>query len=104
MKQVGESGMNVSNGIENLTQIFPAQSAPPATASKSNNPLPSEALADDKARLSTVATRVAQSAAASDARLDKVAGIQSALQAGIYDVSGADVAQKVIASILAPER
>jgi len=94
--------MNVSNGIENLAQIFPAQSAPLATAAKSSNPPPSEVLADDKAQLSTVATQVAQSSALSDVRLDKVASIQSVLQAGTYEVSAADVAKKIITSMLTP--
>ena len=94
--------MNISNGIENLAQIFPAQRAPVATAAKSADPPPSEVLADDKAQLSAVATQVAQSAAVSDVRLDKVASIQSALQAGTYDVSAADVAKKIITSMLTP--
>lgn len=93
--------MNISNGIENLAQIFSAQPTPAANPAKSSNPSQSEALASDKAQLSVVATQVAQSSATSDVRLDKVASIQSALQAGTYDVSASDVAQKVITSMLA---
>jgi flagellar biosynthesis anti-sigma factor FlgM len=92
--------MNISNGIENLTQIFSTQPAPAAVPATSGNSSPSEALASDKAQLSAVATQVAQSSATSDVRLDKVASIQSALQAGTYDVAASDVAQKVIASML----
>jgi negative regulator of flagellin synthesis FlgM len=92
--------MNISNGIENLTQIFTAQPAPAATPAKSTTSSPNEALASDKAQLSVVATQVAQSSATSDVRLDKVASIQNALQAGTYDVPASDVAQKVIASML----
>ena len=94
--------MNISNGIENLAQIFSAQPAPAASPAKSSNPSQSAALASDKAQLSIVATQVAQSSSTSDVRLDKVASIQSALQAGTYDVAASDVAQKVIASMLAP--
>lgn len=92
--------MSITKGIENLSQIFPAQASPPATAAKSSSPPQSEGLGADKAELSTVATQVAQSAATSDVRLDKVASIQSALQAGTYNVSAADVAQKIITSML----
>jgi negative regulator of flagellin synthesis FlgM len=92
--------MNISNGIENLAQIFPAQSTPATASAKSSDPPKIEGLANDKAQLSAVATQVAQSASVSDVRLDKVASIQSALQAGTYDVSAADVAQKIIASML----
>jgi negative regulator of flagellin synthesis FlgM len=94
--------MNISSGIENLAQILPAQTAPAAAAVKSSNPPQSEGLEADKAKLSVVATQVAQSAATSDVRLDKVASIQNALQAGTYEVSASDVAQKVMASMLAP--
>jgi negative regulator of flagellin synthesis FlgM len=94
--------MNVRNQIENLSQIFPAQTTPAAAAAKSTNPSQSEGLGTDKAQLSDAATQVAQSAATSDIRLDKVASIQAALQAGIYDVPAADVAQKIIASMLEP--
>jgi negative regulator of flagellin synthesis FlgM len=94
--------MNISNGIENLAQIFTAQPAPVAPPAKSSNASQSEALASDKAQLSVVATQVAQSSTTSDVRLDKVASIQSALQAGTYDVPASDVAQKVISSMLAP--
>jgi negative regulator of flagellin synthesis FlgM len=92
--------MNVRNGIENLSQIFPAQSTPGVAPAKSTNPPQSEGFGTDKAQLSEAATQVAQSATDSDIRLDKVASIQAALQAGTYEVSAADVAQKIIASML----
>ena len=95
--------MNVRNGIENLTQIFPSQTASSAAASKESVPQ-SESLAGDKAQISEVAAQAAQSASSSEVRLDKVASIQSALQSGTYQVSAAEVAQKVIASMLPPEK
>ena len=93
--------MSIRNGIENLAQIFPAQAVQPAKIANGGSVPQSESLADDKAQLSAVAKQVAQSAGASDVRWDKVASIQSALQSGTYNVSAADVAQKVISSLLA---
>jgi flagellar biosynthesis anti-sigma factor FlgM len=95
--------MNVRNGIENLTQVFPSQTATEATASK-GSAQQSESLAGDKAQISEVAVQAAQPVSSSDVRLDKVASIQSALQSGTYQVSAADVAQKVIASMLSSEK
>jgi len=95
--------MNVRNGIENLSQLFPSQGTENAATTKSGNTPQSETLAGDTAQLSVAATQVAQSAATSDIRLDKVASIQNALQSGTYQVSATDVAQKMIASLLEPE-
>jgi flagellar biosynthesis anti-sigma factor FlgM len=94
--------MSIRNGIENLSQIFPAQAVQPTKIANGGSVPQSESLADDKAQLSAVAKQVAQTAGASDVRWDKVATIQSALQSGTYHVSAADVAQRVITSLLAP--
>jgi flagellar biosynthesis anti-sigma factor FlgM len=96
--------MNVRNGIENPIQIFLSQTAENTAAAKSGATGQGETLAADTAQLSVAATQVAQSAATSDVRLDKVASIQSALQAGTYQVSAANVAQKIVASMLEPEK
>jgi negative regulator of flagellin synthesis FlgM len=101
--------MNARNGIANLTEIFPAQGPASAAAAKSvgsgrDGTLADGPLAGDTAQLSATATQVAQSAAASDVRLDKVASIQRALEAGTYDVPAADVAQKVIGAMLSPDK
>ena len=93
--------MNIGNNIENLTQIFDPQTtgvAPAKTAAQ--NLMQNEAQKTDQAQLSTAASQVAQSAADSDVRLDKVASIQNALQAGTYSVPASAVAQKVIGSLL----
>jgi flagellar biosynthesis anti-sigma factor FlgM len=103
--------MNVNNGIENQNQILPSQTrattavanAAPATVHASSNQ-PSQVLAEDKAQLSNAAKQVAQSAAAPEVRMDKVASIQSALEAGTYQVPASDVAKKVIASMLDTEK
>jgi len=92
--------MNVRNGIEGLTQILPAQSA---VVAKTSSTPESEAKGEDKAELSTLGTQVAQFAATSDVRMDKVTSIQNALQAGTYQVPALDVAKKVIASMISIE-
>ncbi len=54
----------------------------------------------DAARLSAVSSAVAQATTGSDVRADKVAALQAAIAAGTYKVSAADVAEKVIGSLL----
>ena len=92
--------MNVNNKIEDLARIFPSQSATNPTPAKGGSTAPAANTQNDQAQLSVVATQVAQSASTSDVRLDKVAAIQSALQAGTYRVPASDVAQKMIDSML----
>jgi negative regulator of flagellin synthesis FlgM len=95
--------MNVRNDIESLSQILSSQSVPVATAKSGNAPA-SVGSQIDTAQVSAVATQVAQSASASDVRLDKVASIQAALQAGTYQVPASAVAQSVIGALLMPEK
>jgi negative regulator of flagellin synthesis FlgM len=96
--------MKIPNGIEDISQIFSSQAVTNATATKGNSSPQNETVEADKAQLSDLATQLAQSAAAPDVRMDKVASIQSALQAGTYQVSAEDVAQKIVTSMLAPEK
>src|SRR5882762_2688328 len=98
--------MNISNNIENLTQIFEPQTTGSASSAKTpvQNEAQNQTRNTDQAQLSATASQVAQSAAGSDVRLDKVAGIQSALQAGTYSVPASAVAQKVISSLLTTDK
>jgi flagellar biosynthesis anti-sigma factor FlgM len=98
--------MNIGNNIENLTQIFDPQTVTGATPAKAavQNETQNEAQKTDQAQVSTAASQVAQSVASSDIRLDKVASIQSALQAGTYSVPASAVAQKVVDSLLATDK
>lgn len=90
--------MNVRNGIENLSQL--AASQPAQTPATSKSAVASLRENTDTAQVSAVATQVVQSAGNSDIRLDKVAGIQAALQAGTYRVPASAVAEKVIGALL----
>ena len=64
-----------------------------AAASASNQ-------AADIARLSTTGGSVAQAVTGSDVRADKVAALQQAIASGTYNVSAADVADKLISNLL----
>jgi len=100
--------MNVRNSADIAAQLFPAQATTSSAASRTADSASSQNLNGDKAELSIAGTQIAQSATSSvtdsDVRLDKVASIQAALQAGTYAVPVADVAKKVIDSLIAPEK
>ena len=96
--------MNIRSGIEDLSPILPSQSLTSTPAARASSAPQGESLDSDKAQLSVLATGVSQSTATSDVRLDKIASIQSALQSGTYQVSSAEVAQKIIDSMLEPEK
>jgi len=104
--------MNVSSNIENLTQssnqtsnkVVPPQPATAVGQSSGSSSAASEIKSGDTAQVSNAASQVALSPADADVRLDKVAAIQSALKAGTYSVPASAVAQKVIGSLLAPEK
>ena len=100
--------MNVRNTIENLTQSLQSQSvAKPAaqqnvgqTAGQGTTTHLAQNATQDSAQVSTAAAQVSKASAVSDVRLDKVASIQSQLQAGTYNVPASAVAKKVVASML----
>jgi negative regulator of flagellin synthesis FlgM len=92
--------MNVRNDIDTLAQIFPSSATSTAASKKSDSNSPLDPLAGDKAQVSSVAAQIALSSTSSDVRLDKVASIQASLQSGTYSVPAADVAQKVLTSLL----
>jgi flagellar biosynthesis anti-sigma factor FlgM len=96
--------MKIPNGIEDISQIFPSQQVTSAAATRGNSSPQGETVEGDKAQLSGLATQLSQSATGPDVRMEKVASIQSALQAGTYEVSASDVAQKIVTSMLAPEK
>ena len=98
--------MNIGNNIENLTQVLEPQTISSSVPAKTTaqRETQNEAQKTDQAQLSAAASQVAQSAASSDIRLDKVASIQSALQAGTYSVPASAVAQKVVDSLLTTDK
>ena len=74
------------------------------SASSTDRSLPKlGGLGGDEAHLSIAGGKIAQSAASLDVRLDKVASIQSAIEAGTYQIPAVEVAKKLISSLLSPE-
>jgi flagellar biosynthesis anti-sigma factor FlgM len=94
--------MNVRNDIDTLTQVLASQPAQSVLPGRTTPSAPKENT--DTAEVSAVGTQVVQSAGDADVRLDKVAGIQAALQAGTYQIPASAVAQKLIAALLSPEK
>jgi negative regulator of flagellin synthesis FlgM len=95
--------MNIRNGIDNLSQLFPSQKAAVGAAPQNVGSSRDNNLTSDKANLSAAASQLAQSGTESDVRLDKVASIQNALAAGTYQVPASEVAKKVVSALLTPE-
>jgi flagellar biosynthesis anti-sigma factor FlgM len=61
------------------------------------------ALSSDQAKVSAAASQVSISASEPDVRLEKVTAIRNAIQQGSYEVPAADVAAKLISSLLTNE-
>ncbi len=96
--------MDIRNSVEGLKTLLgvpsagleQAQPVKPGSATGKTSP----PLVGDHATLSTVGTEVAQTAAESGVRTDKVAAVQAALAGGTYNVPSAAVAGKVVDSML----
>jgi len=93
--------MNVLNGIESVGKIFPSEAASSSPVKQSDLNTQSKELPADQSSVSTAASQVALSANEPEVRLNKVASIQSALQAGTYQVPASDVAEKLIQTMTA---
>jgi flagellar biosynthesis anti-sigma factor FlgM len=93
--------MDIRSSLEGLKSIFGASSpTSPAPPPKSGAQTGPSALASDRATLSSAASEVSQTAADSDVRTDKVAGIQTQIAAGTYNVPASAVASKMVVSML----
>ncbi|HEY2861234.1 MAG TPA: flagellar biosynthesis anti-sigma factor FlgM [Terracidiphilus sp.] len=94
--------MDIRTGFDGLRSLLGvSQPAPSSTqpgkggAASANGPLTS-----DSATLSSAGSEVAQSAAEGGVRMDKVAGIQAALAAGVYHVPASAVASRMVDAML----
>jgi len=94
--------MDIRSSLEGLKSLLGTPE--PASAStvqpKSNAVTGGSALSSDRATFSSAGSEVSQTASDTGVRMDKVAGIQAALAAGSYNVFAADVAAKVVDSML----
>ena len=93
---------NSLDGLKSLLGVNPP--APAATQPRSTAATGGSALASDSATLSSAGSEVSLTAAESDVRMDKVASIQAALEAGTYNVSASAVASKVVDAMLGGNR
>jgi negative regulator of flagellin synthesis FlgM len=97
-----------TNGIGNLSlsqlqQTSAVDKAAANTSSASTNGKAADGplIANDQASLSHASTLLAQAlTTSSDVRTEKVASLQQAIASGNYHVSSADVADKLINSLL----
>ncbi|MHB1699685.1 MAG: flagellar biosynthesis anti-sigma factor FlgM [Acidobacteriaceae bacterium] len=107
--------MSFQNGISNLQQLF-TQVAPSGTAGASAANRAAQAQAGaaapallhataagqgvDQASLSSTGGLAAQASQTPDVRMERIAPLQQAIAAGTYNVSSADVAEKMMGSLL----
>jgi flagellar biosynthesis anti-sigma factor FlgM len=95
--------MDVRNNLEGLKTLLgiPALASTPAQQVKSDAAPASNSLAGDHATLSSAGAEAAQAASASsDVRMEKVAAVQAALNAGTYQVPATAVAGKMVYAML----
>jgi flagellar biosynthesis anti-sigma factor FlgM len=71
-----------------------------AAASEESNGV--EEIVDDTAQVSLVGSLISQASMGSDVRFQKVASLRQAIKAGVYHVSAADLAEKMIEDMLRP--
>lgn len=97
--------MNLSgifNGLPDLLRSQSTSKAAPATTNAASSPSQSTVPnggKTDQADLSSTGLAAAQSAS-SDVRMEKVQSVRSAIDAGTYQVSAGDVADKMMQSLL----
>jgi negative regulator of flagellin synthesis FlgM len=89
------------DGLRSLLGVTPAATPPPQTRTATPG---NTALSSDRATLSSAGSEVAQTAADSDVRPEKVAGVQAALAAGTYNVPASAVASKMVDAMLGGNR
>jgi negative regulator of flagellin synthesis FlgM len=94
--------MDIRSSLEGLKSLLGTPAAAPASTQqpKSGAAVGGSGLGSDRATFSSAGSEVSQTAADSGVRMDKVASIQSALEAGSYNVSAGAVASKVVDSML----
>jgi flagellar biosynthesis anti-sigma factor FlgM len=93
--------MVIRNSLEGLNSLFGTSStASVGAAINTGATSNTSVLNSDSATLSSAASQMSQSAAEDGVRLDKVSTVQSALLAGTYQVSSAEVASKVVDAML----
>jgi flagellar biosynthesis anti-sigma factor FlgM len=95
--------MDVRNSLEGLKTLLGVNqtAASPAAGATKNQATGGTAFDSDRATLSTAGSEVSQTAADGGVRMEKVAQVQAALQAGSYNVPATAVASKMVDAMLA---
>jgi anti-sigma28 factor (negative regulator of flagellin synthesis) len=89
----GTAPLAASDGITGLS----AHSTLPEVTSRNTA---ADAIAEDPAKLRLAGRLISRSTTTSDIRFDKVATLRQAIEAGTYKVSSADLAEKLVQSLL----
>ncbi len=97
--------MDIRSSLEGLKSILGANSPTPAVPQPRNGAAAgTSALSSDRATLSSAGSEVAQTAAGSDVRADKVSSVQAAIASGTYNIPASAVATKMVDAMLGGDR
>lgn len=89
------------DGLKSLLGVTPATQSGAQPVRSLSTAKETNAEASDRATLSSAGSEVAQSAADSGVRMDKVASIQAALASGTYSVPASAVASRMVDAMIA---
>ena len=92
--------MNVNNSLQGLQQLFPSQEVTRPGGKAGDAREATAKTGTDEATLSSAATVAAAAVPDSDVRMDKVASVRQALDAGTYNIPASEVAGKMIDHML----
>jgi flagellar biosynthesis anti-sigma factor FlgM len=93
--------MDIRSSLDGLKSLLGVNPGAPASSPRSSGQITEgNSLASDRATLSSAGSEVAQTASDSGVRMEKVASVRAALDAGSYDVPASAVASKVVDAML----
>jgi negative regulator of flagellin synthesis FlgM len=98
--------MDFRSGLDGLKSLLGVTPASPSGSSpaRTGGPTKEAGAEADRATLSSAGSEMAQSAADSGVRMEKVESIQAALAAGTYSVPASAVASRMLDAMLAASR
>ena len=96
--------MDIRNSMDGLKSLLGVESTAPMARPNRSTRADESALCGDHATLSSAATEVSQAAGENGVRMEKVATIQAALEAGSYEVPASEVAAKIVDAMLGGQK